>query len=170
MTYSGVVVIRISQPRRHDLELQLSWDHQSQPHSCPPPPRCCNTSPLVPGDALFSCSLWMIVPYPTTDLTSRTDGDSEHYRSCWRILIRPSWWWRYRSVGGEWFVKPTIFFSLFSVGARQFWVAQRSLGFSLGLSCCMVGHDWGIPYPIHFILIEDQVRIYVMHFSTRYCG
>ena len=119
--------------------------------------------------SLFSCSLWMIVPYPT-DLTSRTDGDSEHYRSCWRILIRPSWWWRYRSVGGEWFVKPTIFFSLFSVGARQFWVAQRSLGFSLGLSCCMVGHDWGIPYPIHFILIEDQVRIYVMHFSTRYCG
>ena len=30
-----------------------------------------------------------IVPYPT-GLTSRTDGDSEHYRLCWRILIRPS--------------------------------------------------------------------------------
>jgi hypothetical protein len=33
----------------------------------------------------------------------------------------------------------------------------------------LYGRSW-LRHPIHFILIEDQVRIYVMHFSTSYCG
>ena len=110
-----------------------------------------------------------IVPYPT-DLTIRTDGYSEHYRLCWRILIRPSWWWRYRSVGGEWFVKHQRFFSLsFLCGTPVLGrTARRSLGFSLGLSM-LYGRSW-LRHPIHFILMEDQVHIYVMHFSTSYWG
>jgi len=46
-------------------------------------------SPAMLRHAAARCSLLMIVPYPT-DLTSQTDGDSEHYRLRWRILIHPS--------------------------------------------------------------------------------
>ena len=96
---SGVVVIRISRPRRHDLELQLPWDHQSQPQICPPPPRRCKRDRLSPAMLRVMpplVVLWVIVPYPT-DLTNATvaaishhdDGDSEHYRSSILLLAYP---------------------------------------------------------------------------------
>ena len=69
---------------------------------------------------VLRCLSWPRQKSAHTILASRTDGDSEHYRSCWRILIRPAWWWRYRSVCRWWMIyeTPTIFFlSLFCGGA-----------------------------------------------------
>jgi hypothetical protein len=96
-------------------------DHQSQPTTAAP----LQHKSAYPRQCYASCCCllfkWVIVPYPT-DLTSPTvaivshhdDGDSEHYRSCWRILIR--------LIASElWFGTPTTFQSLF-LGARQvFW-------------------------------------------------
>ena len=156
MTYSGVVVIRISQPRRHDLELQLSWDHQSQPQTCPPPPRRCNTRwlsrilPTWPAGPMAIVNT--IVRVGVSSSVRHDDGDM-----------------RYRSVGGEWLVKHQRFFCFsLSCGGALVLCLTRSLGFSLGLSL-VYGRSW-LRHPIHFILIEDQVHIYVMHFSTSYCG
>ena len=85
-------------------------------------------------------------------ISHHDDGDSEHYRSCWRslsvrhdddIVVKVD-----ITSGSEWFVKHQrffslslfSFFSLFSVGARQFWVSSWFLTW-ITYAVRMVGHD-----------------------------
>jgi hypothetical protein len=147
MIYSGAVVIQISRLRRHDLELQLSWDHQSQPttttavplqHESAYPRQCyvswCCCLLFIVGDCPISYQLptwpagpWQLSPIMTMEIVNtivRVGVSSSDRMMTWR--------WRV-NYGLE--HQRQRLFSLFLGGAPSFLVSKTGRGgwwFSVG--------------------------------------